>query len=267
MIENSGKFFIYRHIRLDKNEPFYIGIGTKNLTRKSYKKIYWRAFSHEKRNIFWKRIVAKTDYEIEYLCESEDYSFMLKKEIEFIKLHGRRDLGLGTLTNLTDGGEGTTGIKHTQEYKDNQSKKRLGIKRDPISVEKTAKARRKKIYQYDLEGNFIREFESCREASKFLKRDEDAISNCARGKNKSTYGFQWFYEFKGEKTKKLTYIKNHFSRKIIQKSLEGEIIGYFNSIKEASLMTNSCTASIGKCCSGKQFTSNGFLWEYDNTSL
>lgn len=48
-----GKHYLYRHIRLDKNEPFYIGIGTKyksiaegcrvlglnyNKTRKVYKK-------------------------------------------------------------------------------------------------------------------------------------------------------------------------------------------------------------------------------------
>ena len=30
MIVENGKYYLYRHIRLDKNEPFYIGIGTKN---------------------------------------------------------------------------------------------------------------------------------------------------------------------------------------------------------------------------------------------
>lgn len=29
MIEPEGKYYLYRHIRLDKNQPFYIGIGTK----------------------------------------------------------------------------------------------------------------------------------------------------------------------------------------------------------------------------------------------
>ena len=27
---NGGNHYLYRHIRVDKNEPFYIGIGTKN---------------------------------------------------------------------------------------------------------------------------------------------------------------------------------------------------------------------------------------------
>ena len=41
--------FVYRHIRLDKNEPFYIGIG---------KKIY-RAYSMKGRNKYWLRIINK----------------------------------------------------------------------------------------------------------------------------------------------------------------------------------------------------------------
>ena len=32
------------------------------------------------------------------------------KEIEFIKLYGRKDNNTGILVNLTDGGEGTLGV-------------------------------------------------------------------------------------------------------------------------------------------------------------
>lgn len=30
MIVDNGKYYLYRHIRLDKNEPFYIGIGSRS---------------------------------------------------------------------------------------------------------------------------------------------------------------------------------------------------------------------------------------------
>lgn len=30
MIVEDGKYYLYRHIRNDKNEPFYIGVGTKS---------------------------------------------------------------------------------------------------------------------------------------------------------------------------------------------------------------------------------------------
>jgi len=46
------KYFLYRHIRLDKNEPFYIGIGTKPNSKKikGYKTEYSRAFETTKRS-------------------------------------------------------------------------------------------------------------------------------------------------------------------------------------------------------------------------
>ena len=105
MILDNGKYYLYRHIRLDTNEVFYVGIGTKNITN-YIKTKYYRAFDLRNRNKFWKAITAKTEYEVEIMLESDDYEFIKQKEIEFIALYGRRDLDKGTLVNLTDGGDG-----------------------------------------------------------------------------------------------------------------------------------------------------------------
>jgi len=48
--------YVYRHIRLDKNEPFYIGIGKID----NYKRAYLKSI----RNVIWKQIVNKTNYDI-----------------------------------------------------------------------------------------------------------------------------------------------------------------------------------------------------------
>ncbi len=108
ILNMENKYYLYRHIRLDKNQPFYIGIGTKlknNTT--NVKVIYKRAYDYSKRrNKIWQDITKKTDYEIEILMESDDYSFLLNKEKEFIKLYGRIDNKTGILANMTDGGEG-----------------------------------------------------------------------------------------------------------------------------------------------------------------
>ncbi len=101
--------YLYRHIRLDKNIPFYIGIGIDSN--------YYRANSKKSRNDHWNKIANKTDYEVEILFEHDDYNFIKEKEIEFIKLHGRSDLKLGTLCNLTDGGDGCLGLVHSDESK------------------------------------------------------------------------------------------------------------------------------------------------------
>lgn len=133
-------YYLYRHIRLDKKEPFYIGIGTIQVIDNKYH--YSRAKDKSNRNIFWERIVNKTKYKVDILLESNNYDFIKQKEIEFIKIYGRRDLNLGTLCNLTDGGEGCSNIslesllirnqklrgkKRSEEFKKKLSEDRKGI--------------------------------------------------------------------------------------------------------------------------------------------
>lgn len=130
--------FLYRHIRLDKNEPFYIGIGTvqeRDLNNKRQRIYYRRAYEEAGRNNIWHKIVLKTNYEVEILLESDDYEFIKQKEIEFITLYGRIDLGLGTLSNLTDGGQGVLGVIKTGEAKQKYRNSVLGTKRPQISGE------------------------------------------------------------------------------------------------------------------------------------
>lgn len=55
---------------------------------------------------------------------------------------------------------------------------------------------KKKVYQYDLDGNYIREFESLHEANRLLninKGNRD-ISRVCHGKRKTAYGFRWSFE-------------------------------------------------------------------------
>lgn len=101
--------YLYRHIRLDKNIPFYIGIGIDSN--------YYRANSKKSRNDHWNKIVNKTDYEVEILFEHEDYNFIKEKEKEFISLYGRKDTNNGMLVNMTDGGDGCLGLIHSDEAK------------------------------------------------------------------------------------------------------------------------------------------------------
>lgn len=115
--------YLYRHIRLDKYEPFYIGIGTRiNNCDIS------RANRISGRNLIWKRIVKKSNYKVEILLESDNYNFIKEKEIEFIKLYGRKNIRTGTLANLTDGGEGTKGHIKTKEVREILRLKNVGKK-------------------------------------------------------------------------------------------------------------------------------------------
>jgi hypothetical protein len=92
--------YVYRHIRLDKNEPFYIGIGSDDSGE------YSRAYIKKERNKYWHHVIKKSNYDVEILLEDLTWEQACEKEKEFIALYGRKDLGLGQLVNMTDGGDG-----------------------------------------------------------------------------------------------------------------------------------------------------------------
>lgn len=91
-----SNYVVYRHIRLDKNEPFYIGIGNEK-----------RPYEKRRRNKYWQNITFKSNYKIDILFNDLTWEEACEKEKEFIRLYGRKDLSLGCLVNLTDGGDGT----------------------------------------------------------------------------------------------------------------------------------------------------------------
>ena len=120
MMENN--WYVYRHIRLDKNEPFYIGIGNK----KNYARAYQT--NPDRRNEIWKKIFIKTDIEIEIILENLSKTQASEKEQEFIKLYGRKDLDTGSLTNMTDGGDGIWNCLRSKETKEILRQQKLGNK-------------------------------------------------------------------------------------------------------------------------------------------
>jgi hypothetical protein len=110
--------YLYRHIRVDNNVPFYIGIGSDEK--------FARAYNKHRRNKKWFNIVAKTDYKVQIVLMDISLDEAKEKEIEFIKLYGRSDKREGTLCNLTDGGEGNKGRIVSQEWRKNKSIEQKG---------------------------------------------------------------------------------------------------------------------------------------------
>lgn len=145
MIIENGSYYLYRHIRLDKNEPFYVGIGKKDPRYKDCESIYKRALTIYNRSSYWKNIVNKHGYSIDIILESNDLSFIKQKEIEFITLYGRQDLGKGTLVNFTDGGDGLNGLKHSEETRKKMSLSAIGIRPSEETKQKIRISKKKDI--------------------------------------------------------------------------------------------------------------------------
>lgn len=118
LVINANICYVYRHVRLDKNIPFYVGIGSDNQ--------YSRAYFAKKRNLYWNKIVATTNYKVEILMEDLSWNQACDKEKEFILLYGRHDLGKGCLANMTDGGEGSLNVVQKLETRSKRSEKLKG---------------------------------------------------------------------------------------------------------------------------------------------
>lgn len=264
----EGKHYVYQHIRLDKDEVFYIGVGTKYNKEKRYK----RAYDKKNRNILWKRITNKSEYKVEILLESDDYEFIKQKEIEFISVYGRKNLGKGTLCNLTDGGEGNTGVIVSEERRKQISEWAKKMVKSPKFLDMLSKMDysylKKKVYQYDLEGNFVKEWNSPTDAGKALSLHIRSISACAldniNNKKKRVGNSYWRYYkvdklsedymkqqgwTKERKEKFLNTFKKK-SKKIKMISSAGEVI-YFDSMIDLITQTGFDRSSVLKCCKSK----------------
>lgn len=179
--------YLYRHIRLDKNEPFYIGISTDE----------YRVTTKRKRNSIWKNIASKTDYDVEILFNDLTWEQACKKEKEFILLYGRIDIKTGCLANMTDGGDGTIGRKYipNAEHRENLSKSSTGKKMSESAKKKMSDSQKLPILQYDLNGNFIKEWDGVIDATKAVGKHSTNIVRCCQGKFKQAYGFIWKYKY------------------------------------------------------------------------
>lgn len=93
---------VYKHLK-PNGEIFYIGIGSKN-----------RAYSKNNRNKYWKNIVNKYGYKIEIMFTNLTKEEVCQIETYLICYYGRKDLNTGILVNMTNGGEGINGFKHSE---------------------------------------------------------------------------------------------------------------------------------------------------------
>jgi hypothetical protein len=101
------------------NEPFYVGKGKLN-----------RDVMKHYSNIHLSRRIKKInkEFDIVRVVDGVSEDAATKTEIELIGLIGQRFCKTGPLVNLTDGGDGISGYKFTNEQKKKMSNSRKGEK-------------------------------------------------------------------------------------------------------------------------------------------
>lgn len=162
-------FCVYRHIRLDTNQPFYVGIGDIK-----------RPYKTKGRNKHWLNIynICNKNIKVDILFENQTWNFCCDKEKEFIKIYGRRDLNLGSLCNYTNGGEGPKGRIKSAEEIEKHRKSIVGFKHT-----EEAKAKIK----FNSNNMSIETIEKLRKGSTGRKLSEEARNKISDSKKKLTF--------------------------------------------------------------------------------
>jgi hypothetical protein len=104
--------YVYEHIRKDTNAVFYVGKGTG-----------YRYTSKENRNNHWHNIVKKHGFTVNFIAKNLDEELAHLCEIE--RIDQLKRIGI-KLCNATNGGEGISGHKHSDQTKQKISQKLKG---------------------------------------------------------------------------------------------------------------------------------------------
>ena len=128
---------VYIHMKPSTRDIYYVGIGNKES----------RAYNKTDRNIHWKRVYEKYGLIVDIVAKDIDLN--QAKEIEKFMINS---LGVENLCNITLGGEGAFGLKHSEELKIKQaellksySKGRVHTKETREKISNTRKGKNIKI--------------------------------------------------------------------------------------------------------------------------
>lgn len=161
----ANEYYVYEWYIIDTNEVFYVGKG-KNFRYRDIKN----------RNKFFKDMYSSHNCKVRKVYENLTEEEAFEKEIELIKYY-KTNTNF-RLTNQTDGGDGVSGWKPSQEFREKQSK----ISRARWADEEF----RDKMVQMRQDENGVYKSEE------FRKK----ISQIVSGKNNPNYHNYWTEEQK-----------------------------------------------------------------------
>ena len=191
----------------------YIGQTSKTLTQRLSQHLKSRS---NKNKINWINFL-KSQNKIPIIILMEDYLDKFNadiKEKEYIKRY--RENGYD-LFNLTSGGQGCYGYRHTDANRKILSEKRKILVKNEEHIKKAKESGiktwerkskkekldnmlnqrgRKDIIQYTISGKYIKTYKSLRQIERELGYFRANITPCLKGKFKQAYGFKWKYSRK-----------------------------------------------------------------------
>ena len=199
---------MYKHTT--PNGKVYIGITSQKPEKRwanghGYKGTY---FGNAIKKYGWKNIKH------EILFTELDELDAKEKEVELIEKFRSFEKDYGY--NLTKGGDGTVGLK--------RSKEQIQLLKDLLS---------KKVYQRELDGTFIKEWNSIREVERITGFHRQCITTCCHKKVFQAYGYLWSFDKDYIAKKK----KRKNCKTVYQYDLDGRLVKVWESLVEIEKTT------------------------------
>lgn len=120
----------------------------------------------------------------------------------------------------------------------------------------------KKAYQYDLNGNFVAEYNTIRDAAVAIcnKPDASAIQNAMGKIGSQSYGYQWRYD-KYDKIEPYVKHRNNVFR-VAKYDEDGNLVATYRSVKEAADSIGKSKSIVRLSCLNKVRCAGGFTFRY-----
>lgn len=225
-IENWKVYYLVS--RSEPDNIRYIGITKQTLKERKDGHLY----NSKGLDCHVKNWIMKNNSEIEIIQILENIPNVEEAnrlEIYYIKYY--RALGY-KLCNMTDGGDGSNGFKHSEKTKALISSKKKGVSLSEKTKQKMSKS---KMGENNNMFNKNHTPETC-----------SKISKAKKGKK-----IKWSEQSRPE------------GKKIICLDLNGNIIKHYDNMSLV-IADGFVRQSVSKVCNGKQNTSGGYIWKFDN---
>lgn len=265
-------YCVYKHTV--PNGKVYIGITKDTPERR------WESGWGYKSNIYFFKAIVKYGWiniKHEVLYDGLSKEEAEQKEIELIAKYNSSDNNYGY--NIDLGGFLHNKYEEVRKQKAEIKASLITAERNRLkSVEYTGKVIGQKVYKYDLQGNLLQTFETCKEAAKDANATYPTFQRWVRGKHPKNAQFIYSYGAFGEAyTKK--YKQTFNAKPVDMFDLSLNLIGTFDSITEASKYINkmyghsekAARSNIHSVCNGAysngnrpRLTAYNYIWRYHN---
>ena len=260
--------YVYK-ITNNVNGKIYIG-QTRVTEPQRWQQHIWHAYNDsDNDSLLLCRAIKKYGKEnfTRTILEECDNQFLNEREKYWINYFDSTNHDIGY--NVAEGGKGH--LKYSNEeivkaYTDfgsiTKASKAIGMSREQMSIRLQAMGiqttREIPVCQYDLQGNFIKEYSTMADAAKETNTPIYHI------REQGVYNkFLWLYKNNTQTPKeRLNQLSNlvHNLLDIQQYNEFGELVAEFSNAAEASRKTGINISSIKAASDGKQVSAGGFLW-------